>query len=628
MKSPFILSICLLFGASTIQAQDLVLKIMSFNIQQPYGTDWDVRKAKVATIIKNEKPDVIGSQEAVNYQRDYMKTETGYAWHGTGRDGGDAGEGSWIFYNSAKFELDINNSGNFWMSNTPTIPSRFGGAYNRICTYARLVNKTDGNAFYIFNAHFPTPDLSSERLQSMKLLMNRVMSRAILTDPVYITGDFNSTEQDAVTIWAKNGSDNPLKCRDTYRDIDPTGYVSTGFGTKFDYIYCPASTKYTTISSSVITSPTGASDHMPIVATVKYSKSDTPTEPLKIPGKVESEAYATMSGIQKETTTDIGGGLNIGFIDGGDWLKYSINVSKTTKYDLELRLASKSSNGKIAILIDNVLSKTITLPITGDWQKWDSYFTSLDLSQGNHELKIEIIDGGFNLNWINFTEQLQDFYADYDQVDISFTGFGGSNFQEVTNPFVSTGNTSSKVGSTKKGADTWAGIFSQNLNSINFIKTPILKMDVYTPKNGDLLIKFEDKLDDKISYSLTYPMTQANQWTEISIDFSKAPSGEFEKIVLFFGYGQTSTDTYYFDNLRLESVVLGNSEVLNTKPIFASPNPVNDKLYFSEECSWSIYDLNGLKIKEAYSNSTTIEGLNPGVYILSINNEKQKIIIE
>ena len=94
--------------------------------------------------MKNESPDVIGTQEAVNYQRDYLIGETGYSWFGTGRDGGDAGEGSWIFYKSDKYTLDATNSGNFWLSTTPTVPSSFGGAYNRICTYVRLVEKATG----------------------------------------------------------------------------------------------------------------------------------------------------------------------------------------------------------------------------------------------------------------------------------------------------------------------------------------------------------------------------------------------------------------------------------------------------------------------------------------------------
>lgn len=405
---PLLSGAIFMLNAVQLSGQDLNLKIMSFNIQQPYGTNWDARKAKAASIFKNETPDIIGTQEAVNYQRDYLNTETGYAWFGTGRDGGDAGEGSWIFYKSDKYTLDAANSGNFWLSNTPTVPSRFGGDYNRICTFVRLVDKTSGQGFYLFNAHFPTPDLANERLLSMKMLMDRVSKRAIQTDPFYVTGDFNSNEQDAVTIWMKSGADNPLKCRDTYRDIDPTGSVTTGFGTKYDYIYCPNSTKYSTQSSKVITTPADASDHMPIMATLKYASVVTPPAPVAIPGKVEAEAFSNMSGVQTEPTTDADGGSNVGFIETNDWMEYDINVTKTANYDFNFRTASANAGGSLIVLLDGkTVTDPIVLPITNGWQTWGNTIRkSIPLTKGTHKLKLQVANGGFNINYVNVTETI------------------------------------------------------------------------------------------------------------------------------------------------------------------------------------------------------------------------------
>lgn len=401
-------ALALLLNTSVLFGQDLNLKIMSFNIQQPFGTNWDARKAKSASILKNESPDVIGTQEAVNYQRDYLIGETGYAWFGTGRDGGDAGEGSWIFYKSDKYTLDATNSGNFWLSTTPTIPSRFGGAYNRICTFVRLVEKTTGQGFYLFNAHFPTPDLYNERLQSMKMLVDRISKRTISADPIYVTGDFNSNEQDGVTTWMKSGADNPIKFRDTYRDIDPMGAVNTGFGTKFDYIYCPNTSKYTTVSSKVISSPADASDHFPIVATVKYANASIPPVPISIPGKVEAEAYSNMLGVQAEATNDAGGGSNVGFIETNDWMEYDINVGKTANYDFAFRTASANAGGSLLVSIDGkTVVEPIVLPITNDWQIWKNTIRrSIPLTKGIHKLKLQVINGGFNINYVDVTESV------------------------------------------------------------------------------------------------------------------------------------------------------------------------------------------------------------------------------
>ena len=250
----------------------LRLRIMSFNIQQPYGTEWDKRKDIVVAIINNEQPDIVGTQEAVNYQRDYLisKIADNYAWFGSGRDGDDSGEGSWIFWKADKFAIDSASSGNFWLSDTPEIPSRFGGLYNRICTYVRLIDKVNKRSFYVFNIHNYLQEEFDYRIKAVRMLTERIACREYREDPVFITGDFNSPEDDAVTIYMKKGTDNPVKCRDSYRDYDPAGLVITGFGTKLDYIYYPDYPNYSTSYSYVVTEPSGASDHMPIVADVVY----------------------------------------------------------------------------------------------------------------------------------------------------------------------------------------------------------------------------------------------------------------------------------------------------------------------------------------------------------------------
>ena len=244
------------------------LRIMSFNVQQPWGTSWDGRKAAAATLVNRESPDVMGTQEATKEQLDHLSASCpGYSRFGAGRDGGDAGETSAIFWKSDRFRIDQANSGDFWLSNTPATPSRYGGSYNRIATYVRLVDQRTDEGFMLFNIHNYMPAESDFRMRAAKLLVSKIASRSHTAEPVFVTGDFNSTEGDAVTLWMKSGWDNPLRLRDSYREVDPSGSVTTGFGTKFDYIYLPDESKYKTLRSHVPTSPV-ASDHYPIVADV------------------------------------------------------------------------------------------------------------------------------------------------------------------------------------------------------------------------------------------------------------------------------------------------------------------------------------------------------------------------
>lgn len=248
------------------------IRILSFNIQQPYGTNWEARRDSSVKLIHIEKPDIIGTQEAVNFQRNYLfENLKTYSWYGVGRDGGDNGEGCWIFYNN-RFAIDSSRSGNFWLSATPQVPSRFGGDYNRMCTYVWLTDKTSGIGFYVFNVHFPVPELNEARLTSMKFLASEIARITKNSEPVILTGDFNSPEEDAATIWMKTAADNPINLVDSYRVLHPDGFVTTGFGTRFDYIYFRKNSLFTSLSSKVITSQGGASDHFPIEADLVVNK--------------------------------------------------------------------------------------------------------------------------------------------------------------------------------------------------------------------------------------------------------------------------------------------------------------------------------------------------------------------
>jgi hypothetical protein len=130
------------------------------------------------------------------------------------------------------------------------------------------VEKASGQGFSVFNIHNYLPNENDYRMQSARMLAERMAGRAHGEEPVFATGDFNSSENDAVTRWMKSGTDNPIPCRDSYRDFAPNGSVTTVSGSKLDYIYYPDTPDYRTDSSYVVSTPSGASDHRPIVADV------------------------------------------------------------------------------------------------------------------------------------------------------------------------------------------------------------------------------------------------------------------------------------------------------------------------------------------------------------------------
>ena len=71
-----------------------------------------------------------------------------------------------------------------------------------------------------------------------------------------------------------------------------------------------------------------------------------------IPGTVQAESYTGMAGVQLENTTDTGGGQNVGWIDTGDWMSYSVNPASEGWYKVEYRIASTGTTG-IVVLSQN-----------------------------------------------------------------------------------------------------------------------------------------------------------------------------------------------------------------------------------------------------------------------------------
>jgi len=123
-----------------------------------------------------------------------------------------------------------------------------------------------------------------------------------------------------------------------------------------------------------------------------------------IAGKIESENYSVMSGIQTETCTDTGGGLDIGYTNAGDYMKYLVYVQTAGNYDLTIRMAG--NGGKASLYYDDSNNTSIigyvTFSATGGWQNWQDFKLSAPLTRGPHTLKVTVDVEGFNLNYMNF----------------------------------------------------------------------------------------------------------------------------------------------------------------------------------------------------------------------------------
>ncbi len=104
-------------------------------------------------------------------------------------------------------------------------------------------------------------------------------------------------------------------------------------------------------------------------------------------------------GVDIERTDDIVTDYNIGFIETGEWLEYTVDVTEGT-YDIRARISSGISGGKFRIRLDGkVLFDNISVQNTGSYQTYQQLaIGSYDFPGGVQTLRIEVTSGGFNFS--------------------------------------------------------------------------------------------------------------------------------------------------------------------------------------------------------------------------------------
>ncbi len=117
---------------------------------------------------------------------------------------------------------------------------------------------------------------------------------------------------------------------------------------------------------------------------------------------LEAENYCQASGIETENTSDAGGGKNVGYIDNGDWLTYSINVPTTATYKVSYRVAALAGGGQFQLekAGGSPVYGNVNVPATGGWQNWQTVSHNVVLPAGEQLIAIAAVTGGFNINWL------------------------------------------------------------------------------------------------------------------------------------------------------------------------------------------------------------------------------------
>lgn len=237
-----------------------------------------------------------------------------------------------------------------------------------------------------------------------------------------------------------------------------------------------------------------ATDGTPLSTfTLEEVKNNLP-QYVSLPAKIEAEDYIFTSGFETENTTDQGGGVNISFLDVGDYADYLVYVPGPGTYQVSFRTASESQTGAVRLNFlnefnGNVASETTEFITTGGWQNWQTTESEMVLPEGFYTMRMTITKPLFNMNWMEFT------FLTSTEDEI-----GASNFKIYPNP----GNGQFVIANDLIDEDVKINIYDTNGRMVNqngsILKNDLLnyKFDIREEPSGLYFITILSKTNGKI----------------------------------------------------------------------------------------------------------------------------------
>jgi endonuclease/exonuclease/phosphatase family metal-dependent hydrolase len=230
---------------------------MSANLR--YGTAedgpdaWPLRHERVARALRSAAPDVLGTQETLDFQDEFLRDLLpAHAAIGRGRDADGGGERCTLWINARRFLVE--DGGTFWLSPTPEAPGSRGwdAALPRTCTWARLRERASGRTLHVWNLHLDHRGAEA-RLRSAEALAARL---AATPGPHLLLGDLNCGEDSAPLAALRAAG-----LRDSFRDAWPDAAAVGTFhafgggtaGAKIDFVLVDAGLR--TLEAAILDQP-------------------------------------------------------------------------------------------------------------------------------------------------------------------------------------------------------------------------------------------------------------------------------------------------------------------------------------------------------------------------------------
>lgn len=217
------------------------IRVLSANVRYGSARDgdhaWEKRAEFMVATIRDARPDILGLQEALEFQVDAVRAV--FPHHvviGEGRDGGDKGEWTALLVDARRFT--VRATGTFRLAPVDRLGEvGWDAALTRIATWVEIADRENGGrALRVVNAHFDHRGKQA-RLESARLIAGWVAARPSM--PTVVMGDLNAGEESA-PLDALRGAG----YRDAFRVVHPDaaevgtfhGFKGVRTGRKIDHV--------------------------------------------------------------------------------------------------------------------------------------------------------------------------------------------------------------------------------------------------------------------------------------------------------------------------------------------------------------------------------------------------------
>ena len=361
--------------------------------------------------------------------------------------------------------------------------------------------------------------------------------------------------------------------------------------------------------------------------------------------------YRTNEDVDVEVCTDAGAGYNLGYTTSGEWVEYTVDVTKSGIYDLELRVACAEADRTVTITMDgDSIATDVVIPNTTGWQVWQTITLSdIVLISGQKVMRLTIgAEDYVNLNYATFKLTVEFVKGPYNGTAAVVPGrIEAENYDEGREGLgYHENNTNGNQGGADYRNDQVDIEETKDVDGGHNIGYALngewlaYTVDVQTAGIYDLDFRMATEGDGKlfhieidgvnVSGPVAVPNTGGWQtWETITVNDIDLTSGKHEIRVVF------DSDYMNFNYMEFRSQVVTSLNNKEVSSIEIYPNPFGDNgfVIVSEKAfEYSIIDVSGSTMEsgKAAGSLETGKSLPQGIYFLRIEhaegNTIQKVV--